>query len=414
MTKTELLNQHTSPITLLPSGYYYTRLGGRKIQRRNKKDIEDEIVKYYDSRYKTLITIYPEYLESRKIEVANTTWKKDVYNFNTYIENSQLGDTPLPNITLADGYTFLDHCISVYPGMKRKYWDCIRGTLNSMFQYAIDRLYISNNPIHNLKPKKDFFAPATKTKDSDTVFSQSEMVAVTQLAEKDCESTGKAEPLGIIVLFNLGLRDGELCALKWRDIEFYRGKAYIHIQREMVAHIDDTGAAHGFEVLPHCKSEAGDRRIQLNDKAIDTFNRIKLINKANSLPTTDDDYIFLRHYDGEIKFCTPRSFDPRLRKYCRQAGMTVIKSPHDIRRTVLTNLYNVGMPLKKIQIFAGHSSLQQTMDYIRISEDDLDMLQYLNTLSVSNNSNIISINRDKVPLNTVEHQNLDKRKAGTP
>ncbi len=412
MTKTELLNQHTSPITLLPSGYYYTRLGGRKIQRRHKKDIEDEIVKYYDSRYKTLRTIYPEYLESRKIEVANTTWKKDVYNFNTYIENSKLGDTPLPNISLEDGYTFLNHCKSLYPAMKRKYWHCIRGTLNSMFQYAIDQLYISNNPIHNLKPKKDFFAPATKTKDSDTVFSQSEMVAVTQLAEKDCESTGKAEPLGIIVLFNLGLRDGELCALKWRDIEFYRGKAYIHIQREMVAHIDDTGAAHGFEVLPHCKSEAGDRRIQLNDKAIDTFDRIKLINKANTLPTTDDDYIFLRHHKGEIKFCTPRSFDPRLRKYCRQAGMTVIKSPHDIRRTVLTNLYNVGMPLKKIQVYAGHSTLQQTMDYIRISEDDLDMLRYLNTLS--DNSNIISINRDKVPLNTVEHQNLDKRKAGNP
>lgn len=412
MTKTELLNQHTSPITLLPSGYYYTRLGGRKIQRRNKKDIEEEIVKYYDSRYKTLRTIYPEYLESRKIEVANTTWKKDVYNFNTYIENSKLGDTPLPNISLEDGYTFLNHCKSLYPAMKRKYWHCIRGTLNSMFQYAIDRLYISNNPIYNLKPKKDFFAPATKTKDSDTVFSQSEMVAVTQLVEKDCESTGKAEPLGIIVLFNLGLRDGELCALKWRDIEFYRGKAYIHIQREMVAHIDDTGAAHGFEVLSHCKSEAGDRRIQLNDKAIDTFDRIKLINKANSLPTTDDDYIFLRQYKEEIKFCTPRSFDPRLRKYCRQAGMTVIKSPHDIRRTVLTNLYNVGMPLKKIQIFAGHSSLQQTMDYIRISEDDLDMLRYLNTLS--DNSNIISINRDKIPLNTVEHPFLDKRKAGNP
>ena len=70
------------------------------------------------------------------------------------------------------------------------------------------------------------------------------------------------------------------------------------------------------------------------------------------------------------------------------------------------------MPLNNIQIFAGHSTLQQTMDYIRISEDDLDLLRYLNTLS--NNSNIISIKRDKVPLNTVEHQNLDKRKAGNP
>lgn len=65
--------------------------------------------------------------------------------------------------------------------------------------------------------------------------------------------------------------------------------------------------------------------------------------------------------------------------------MDVIKSPHDVRRTVLTNLYYAGMPLKKIQEYAGHSSLKQTMDYIRISDDDLDMSQYLNTLSASNN-----------------------------
>ena len=68
--------------------------------------------------------------------------------------------------------------------------------------------------------------------------------------------------------------------------------------------------------------------------------------------------------------------------------MDVIKSPHDVRRTVLTNLYYAGMPLKKIQEYAGHSSLKQTMDYIRISDDDLDMSQYLNTLSDS--SNILS------------------------
>ncbi|MBR4759781.1 MAG: tyrosine-type recombinase/integrase, partial [Lachnospiraceae bacterium] len=89
-----------------------------------------------------------------------------------------------------------------------------------------------------------------------------------------------------------------------------------------------------------------------------------------------------------------RSFDPRLRKYCRQSGMSVIKSPHDIRRTVLTNLYEAGMPLKKIQEYAGHSSLKQTMDYIRISDEDLDMSQYLSTLSAEMPEKVIEFRKN--------------------
>ena len=41
----------------------------------------------------------------------------------------------------------------------------------------------------------------------------------------------------------------------------------------------------------------------------------------------------------------------------------------------------MGMPVKKIQVFAEHSSVQQTMDYIRISDDNDDVINYLNRLS---------------------------------
>lgn len=61
--------------------------------------------------------------------------------------------------------------------------------------------------------------------------------------------------------------------------------------------------------------------------------------------------------------------------------MSVIKSPHDMRRTVLTNLYIAGMNLKKIQEYAGHTTLRQTMDYLRIPDDNQNIMQYLNTLS---------------------------------
>lgn len=77
----------------------------------------------------------------------------------------------------------------------------------------------------------------------------------------------------------------------------------------------------------------------------------------------------------------------------------MIKSPHDIRRTTLTNLYNAGMPLKKVQEFAGHSSLKQTMDYIRITDDDIETMQYIETLSIDQvkefeDSNIVKFRRN--------------------
>ena len=47
---------------------------------------------------------------------------------------------------------------------------------------------------------------------------------------------------------------------------------------------------------------------------------------------------------------------------------------------VLTNLYMNGMPLKKIQEYAGHSSLKQTMEYIRVVNDGDDIQNYLEML----------------------------------
>ena len=74
--------------------------------------------------------------------------------------------------------------------------------------------------------------------------------------------------------------------------------------------------------------------------------------------------------------------------------MEIIKSPHDVRRTVLTNLFMANMPLKKIQEFAGHNSLKQTMDYIRITDDALDMSQYLETLSEEVECTIVQFKKE--------------------
>ena len=154
------------------------------------------------------------------------------------------------------------------------------------------------------------------------------------------------------------------------------------MQREMVSNVTEDGKAKGVTILPHCKTPAGDRRLLLNAEARETLKQIRQYNQDRGILCTPDDFVFLRVRKGKIEHITTRSIDSRLRRYCRETGMKVEKSPHDIRRTVLTNLYHAGMPLKKVQEFAGHSSLKQTMDYIRVSDDDIDTMQFIESLSV--------------------------------
>ena len=41
-----------------------------------------------------------------------------------------------------------------------------------------------------------------------------------------------------------------------------------------------------------------------------------------------------------------------MEEYCRQADMSEMKSQHDVKRTVITNLYETGVPLKELQLIA--------------------------------------------------------------
>lgn len=383
MNRREILKKHKSPIGQIPSsGYWYTRLDGKLVKRNSKEALEEAIVKFYQEDSITLCSVFPQYLIRRKIEVSSRTWSKDIRYFEQFLKSSALGKKPINSITLDDGYGFIEHCLSLKGDMKQKYWSNINGFLNGLFNYCIQEHLIDDNPFIHLKPRRGLFKPNSFVRDGDTVFSRAEQKQVIDEARIDAIKQNSAIPLGIVLLFFLGLRDGELCALKWGDIEDgIDGRKYIHIQRELVADISDEGKSNGYKIEYHCKTPAGNRRLILNHSACEILRDIKTLNTENGFNTGIDDFVFQREYKGIVSYCSTRSFDSRLRKYCKKVGMEVIKSPHDVRRTVLTNLYLAHMPLNKIQEFAGHSSLKQTLDYLRVTDDEIDMLQYLDTLS---------------------------------
>lgn len=387
----ESLSLHKTPIKQLPSGRWYTRIDGKKIEKKDRKAVEDAVIASLKTKELTLVSIFDEYMDIRKHEVSPRTWTKDLYYYEAYFVGSELGKKPISELTLKDGFDWADHCKSVYPEMKRRYWTNLRGTLRGLIEHSIKNGYITDDPFRYLKLKKEFFVPKTATREEDTVFSTEEQHLVCIIAKEDSDNTRTAEPLGILILFLVGIRDGELCGLKWGDISEDRfGRKTLHIQRQVVDNYDSNGKRSGFTLVEHPKTSAGDRRLQLSENALSVFRAVKSLNEARGISTEDDDFIFVRILKGEHLMCTPRSFDPRLRRYCKLAGMEVIKSPHDARRTALTRLYTSGMPLKKIQAYAGHSSLQQTLDYLRITDDDIDLSSYLDSMSPGPSGNIVS------------------------
>ena len=380
MRRKEIESSYT--ITFVKNkGLWQTRVNKKQVWGKTKDRVIDKVIKRLDNPECTLKTIFEPYLKIRKKEVLDTSWQKDVRNYETFIEGSKLAKIPLEKIDVDDDNEFLEHCLSVKPDMRKKYWQGIMITLNSMFQYAINKKYITDNPFRNFKPKNDLFAPALEHPEEELYFTQKELDEVSDHAMKDAMESKSAIPLAILLLFSLGLRIGELGAIKWKDLEVVNGEKQLYIHREVKATIDENGKARGYEVVSHAKTKQSSRKIPLSEDCCRLFHTIQKMNEKNGLPTGADDYVFLRKQGGEIKSCSNRCFSCRLKKYTKKANMLMDKSSHDARRTVITGLHYDGMELRLIQRIAGHKKLTQTFDYIKDRDEAESMAKHLGNIA---------------------------------
>lgn len=387
MARQTILKQYGYMIKQLPDtkkngvvkpGRFYIRLKGQLVYKTNRKDIEDVLITHYQSEAtptRTLTTVYEEWLDLRKHDVAATTYDKDKKLWKNFFKDSAIASMPLTDLDRVIlkkwAYDIIER-----NSMTKKYFYNVASLLNHLLDYAVDKSYISMNPYRGTKLNKHAYAPPTPKKEFDEVFTKEEQKAVMLEAEKASIDLHSALPLGICVLFLTGLRSGELCALKYKDIV---GNT-LHVQRMQVVNItddaDDTDENSGqetYKIESHTKSDAGNRFIPLTKQCMEYLERIKKINQELGYDTSPDDYIFMRSKD---KLANSRAFDDRLRRYCRKAKMSVIKSQHDIRRTYITCLIDNGVNIEKVRRIAGHATIEMTMKYVRNRDMDVtDILE---------------------------------------
>ncbi len=151
----------------------------------------------------------------------------------------------------------------------------------------------------------------------------------------------------------LGLRRGEMLALKFKDID-YDSKS-IFIDKNLVY-------ARGIVEVDTTKTESSERYIMLSDEIIDFIKNI-----YESENCSLDDNIVRNLQGGQYR---PGSFS-RTYTWFRDSRKLKKVRFHDLRHIHATILYQNGITPKVIQERLGHSNISTTMDiYTHLFKED--------------------------------------------
>lgn len=349
--KEQVKNQHTYAITPPSSekGRWQTFYKGSDGKRKNiKAQTENELWEklipiYFDNSHIDKMTfndLYVEWLDYKKtVSNSQNTIKRHEQHYRKYFEPSLLHKTKVKRIDELMLETECNRIIRDF-NLSRREWGNIKTILNGMFEYAIRKKYLSVNPLEKVQILVKFKQVVRKIGKTET-YNSDELIALNKYLDNMYVETNDTVFLAVKLNFLLGLRVGELVALKWED---YCDINHLHIVREEVRN----QITNQYEIVEHTKTNR-DRFIVLIPKAIHILQKLE----------HQSEYIFAR--DGER--ITSRQVAYVLEKYAERHGLDT-KSTHKMRKTFASNLNANGVPLDAIRELLGHSNLNTTLGYI--------------------------------------------------
>lgn len=342
----------------------------RPIKRRNKEDLEKEIVKFYlaqekesKMRSKTLQDLYEEWLLFRRdyTSAKPKTIQENVCEWNLFFKDSELAQMAIVDIKPITLIRFFRKLTKDREYTHKRISNA-RSVLNGIMAYAIESEIITHNPVSDVNFKQFTYKPVEIQ--SDNVFSKADTIKL--LSYLKC--VNEPYSLAIQLSFYLFIRVGETKGLRWSDVDFEKRTIYLHRQvtTERVLNDDLTFSKRKIVVSDQMKGNTsqGFRKQYLTDNALAILKKAKEF-FPNSI------YIF----EPNGRIMTTDSFNRRLKKYCKEAGVPY-HSSHKIRFYNASTAYD-GKNLVAISKLMGHSQVETTLHYLRnVHKDEHQILAF--------------------------------------
>lgn len=173
------------------------------------------------------------------------------------------------------------------------------------------------------------------------VLSQPEQIKLLQTLYKEMD----IYKLGIIVCLATGLRLGEICSLKWRDIDLEGKMLYVNTTVQRIAVDGYKTKTILLEGEP--KSLFSRRQIPLSEE---------LVKLLIPYQKEEENYVI----NGR-KPMEPRTYQNKFLKYLKISGVAK-KNFHILRHTFATNCIGSGTDVKSLSEILGHSDVKITLN----------------------------------------------------
>ena len=168
-----------------------------------------------------------------------------------------------------------------------------------------------------------------------------------------------------LVIVNLGLRVGEVVALRWSDFNLQKQLVYISrtVQFNVMTECDNIKNKTN-EVKETTKTEAGERILKLNETVLSYINILKEYDKRNGIKSE----YFACTQNGTIH--NARNLQRSLERLLKRAGITERTTMHTLRHTFGSKLLREGVPIEVVSELMGHANITITMTkYIHVLKE---------------------------------------------
>lgn len=150
---------------------------------------------------------------------------------------------------------------------------------------------------------------------------------------------------GIVLCLSTGLRIGEICSLKWADIDLANKILYVNTTVQRIAAEGHKTKTILLEGAP--KSAFSKRTIPLSDSIVELL--LPYYNNVSKYVINDDNPM------------DPRTYQNKFHKYLELSCIRK-KNFHILRHTFATNCINNGTDIKSLSEILGHSDVKITLN----------------------------------------------------
>ena len=307
----------------------------RSVYARSYQEVREKlqklklmVVNFVSSGKRTVGELFDEWLTAVKLKVKMSTYACYQIKIIKHIL-PVFGDLVYEKLTVSIIHEFIESKLK--EGLSAKYVSDIVIVFKSMAKY-ISKIHGYANPLENVilpkKAKKDM-----------KLLSKSEQEKLCRFL---CNHPNHTK-LGILLSYYAGLRIGEVCGLKWCDIDLNKG--ILKVERT-VQRIYENGSTRLIMDTP--KSSSSVREIPLPKFLVKILRRFKSDDSAYVLSGTD-------------KLIEPRTLQYRFKALLKKADLPSINY-HSLRHMFATNCIALGFDVKTLSELLGHATVETTLN----------------------------------------------------